>query len=654
MLFRFEDVHKSYGGHDILRGVTCQVNPGEKIGLVGRNGAGKSTMLRLLCGLDQPDRGQIIRATNLSFGLLEQHPHFPPEVTVLEAALSVFSALQAMEREMRQLEHAMAEPGQGSDCLADLLERYSELQHRFEEQGGFTYPARTEEVLLGLGLTREDFSKPAVRLSGGQQGRLHLGMLLLRQPDLLLLDEPTNHLDLRAIEWLEEFLTNYAAAYLVISHDRFFLDRVTTRTIELDRGKTTSYTGGFTEYVAKRDALREIQQRHYEKQQEEIARQEEFIRRNIAGQKTKQAKSRRNLLARMERIEAATVDAPQGNFSMKHVPRSGEWVLTLEDLRVGYGGKAVAGPFNLVVRRGERLGIVGPNGAGKTTLLKTLLGILPPVTGTLRWGTGVKTAYYDQRLESLTLANSIFAELQSVNPSATEFELRSFLARFLFTGDDVFKPIRTLSGGERGRLALAKLIYSRSNVLILDEPTNHLDIPSCEALEMALVQYPGTCLIVSHDRYFLDNVATRLLWLEPGSSRDFDGSYSELWEIRQAEQREAARRAKAAETARPAAQPAETHAQAHAPSPAAPPAAPTGTSPGAKKKPRGKVRPVEAIESDIARAEADLATVSAAMATPEVATDPVRYSEFHQQYEKLTQRLEALYAEWELVAQASA
>ncbi|QUV77846.1 ABC-F family ATP-binding cassette domain-containing protein [Chloracidobacterium thermophilum] len=573
---------------------------------------------------------------------------------MLEAALSVFSALQAMEREMRQLEHAMAEPGQGSDCLADLLERYSELQHRFEEQGGFTYPARTEEVLLGLGLTREDFSKPAVRLSGGQQGRLHLGMLLLRQPDLLLLDEPTNHLDLRAIEWLEEFLTNYAAAYLVISHDRFFLDRVTTRTIELDRGRTTSYTGGFTEYVAKRDALREIQQRHYEKQQEEIARQEEFIRRNIAGQKTKQAKSRRNLLARMERIEAATVDAPQGNFSMKHVPRSGEWVLTLEDLRVGYGGKAVAGPFNLVVRRGERLGIVGPNGAGKTTLLKTLLGILPPVTGTLRWGTGVKTAYYDQRLESLTLANSIFAELQSVNPSATEFELRSFLARFLFTGDDVFKPIRTLSGGERGRLALAKLIYSRSNVLILDEPTNHLDIPSCEALEMALVQYPGTCLIVSHDRYFLDNVATRLLWLEPGSSRDFDGSYSELWEIRQAEQREAARRAKAAETARPAAQPAETHAQAHTPSPAAPPAAPTGTSPGAKKKPRGKVRPVEAIESDIARAEADLATVSAAMATPEVATDPVRYSEFHQQYEKLTQRLEALYAEWELVAQASA
>jgi len=646
MLFRFEEVYKSYGGHEVLQGVTCQVNPGEKVGLIGRNGAGKSTMLRLLCGLDQPDRGQIIRATNLSFALLEQHPQFPPEVTVLEAALSVFSPLQAIEREMRQLEHAMAEPGQPPDHLAALLERYSELQHRFEEQGGFTYQARAEEVLLGLGFTKADFATRAVHLSGGQQGRLHLGMLLLRQPDILLLDEPTNHLDLRAIEWLEEFLTNYAAAYLVISHDRFFLDRVTTRTIELDRGKTTSYTGGFTEYVAKRDALRAIQQRHYEKQQEEIARQEEFIRRNIAGQKSKQAKSRRNLLARMERIEAATVDAPRGNFSMKHVPRSGEWVLTLEDLRVGYEGQAVAGPFNLVVRRGEKLGIVGPNGAGKTTLLKTLLGILPPVTGTLRWGTGVKTAYYDQWLESLTLTNTIFAELQSLNPSATEFELRSFLARFLFTGDDVFKPIRTLSGGERGRLALAKLIYSRSNVLILDEPTNHLDIPSCEALETALVEYPGTCLIVSHDRYFLDNVATRLLWLEPGSSRDFDGSYSELWEIRQAEQREAAQRAKAVEASQPKDRLAE------APNPM--PAVSSGGPAKAKKKPKGKARPVEIIESDIARAEAELATVSAAMSTPEVATDPVRYSECHQQYEKLTKQLEALYAEWELVVEAGA
>ncbi len=634
MLFRFEDVYKSYGSHDILRGVTCQVNAGEKIGLVGRNGAGKSTMLRLLCGLDQPDRGRIARLNNLSLGLLEQHPHFPPDVTVIEAALSVFAELQAMEREMRQLEHDMAEQSADPDRLAQTLERYSELQHRFEERGGFAYPARTEEVLLGLGFAKEDFSKPATRLSGGQQGRLHLGMLLLRQPDILLLDEPTNHLDLRAIEWLESFLTSYEAAYVVISHDRFFLDQVTTRTIELDRGKTLSYEGGFTEYVAKRDALREIQQRHYEKQQEEIARQEEFIRRNIAGQKTKQAKSRRNLLARMERLEAATVDAPQGNFSMKHVPRSGDWVLTLEDLCAGYNGKAVAGPFNLVVRRGEKLGIVGPNGAGKTTLLKTLLGALPPVAGSLRWGNGVKTAYYDQRLESLTLANSIFAELQSLNPAATELELRSFLAQFLFTGDDIFKPIKALSGGERGRLALAKLIYSRSNTLILDEPTNHLDIPSCEALEMALAQYPGTCLIVSHDRYFLDNVATRLLWLEPGGSRDFDGSYSELWEIRQAEQRELARRAKS-------------------PAPAAPNDAPAAEArPKARKKPRGKARPVEDIESDIARVESELAAVSAALATPEVAVDLARYGERHQQYERLARQLEALYAEWALVAEA--
>ncbi len=638
MLFRFDDVHKGYGAHDILEGVTCQVNPGEKIGLIGRNGAGKSTMFKLIMGLETPDTGRIIRATGLSLGLLEQHPHFEPDVTVIDAAQSVFADLQRMEIEMQRIEHEMSDHQGENDLLNELLEQYSELQHAYEERGGFTYHARAEEVLLGLGFTKDDFEKLAVSLSGGQQGRLHLGMLLLKEPDVLLLDEPTNHLDLRAVEWLEEFLLEYKSAYVVISHDRFLLDRVTMRTIELDRGKTQSFEGGFTEYIEKRDALREIQQRHFEKQQEEIEKTKEFIRRNLAGQKTKQAKSRRTLLARMERIEAPTVDRAQGNFTMREVSRTGEQVVIMDDLRVGYDGKPVAGPFNVTFRRAEKIGIVGPNGAGKTTLLKTLLGNLPPIAGDLVWGSGVKTGYYDQRLESLSLDNTIIGELQHGNLHATEVELRSFLAQFLFLGDDVYKQIRTLSGGERGRLALAKLIYSKANVLILDEPTNHLDIASCEALEMAIIRYPGTCVIVSHDRYFLDNVATRLLWLEPGGSRDFDGSYTELWETRQQEQREAARREREAQNPPPPApEPVEVAA------PTAPAPAKKNNAP--KKKKKGRAPGV--IETDIAETEGKIAAVSETMADPAVAADPAKFAEKHAEYETLTAKLEGLYAEWE-------
>ncbi|MBX7221386.1 MAG: ABC-F family ATP-binding cassette domain-containing protein [Blastocatellia bacterium] len=629
MLFRFDDVHKSYGATEVLRGVTFQVNPGEKVGLVGRNGAGKSTLFKLLCRVEAPDTGQVIRVSGLSIGLLEQHPHFPEAVTIVEAARSVFTRLHAIEADMQRLEHEMAEHAEENDYLAGILETYSELQHEFEVQGGFTYRARVEEVLMGLGFKKDDFATPVQNLSGGQQGRLHLAMLLLKEPDVLLLDEPTNHLDLRAVEWLEEFLRAYKSAYVVISHDRYLLDRVTERTVEIDRGVTTSYTGSFSEYLVKRDAEREIQQRHYENQQEEIARVEEFIRRNLAGQKTKQAKSRRNQLERMERVEAAVTEAGASNFSLKKVVRTGDNVLIVEDLAVGYDGKALVEPMQFTVYRGDRLGIIGGNGAGKTTFLKTVLGNLEPVDGDLRWGTNTQVGYYDQRLEGLTLANTVMGELQSEHPGVTEGELRSFLARFLFRGDDIYKEVRVLSGGERGRLALAKLIYSRANVLTLDEPTNHLDIASCEALEAALDEYNGTCLIVSHDRYFLDNVATRILFLENGTWRIFDGSYTELWEARQAEKDSARQAEIEAEKERKAKeQPVVEAKRAAAP----------------KKK---KLRKPEAVEADIAEAETDLEEVSAAMSTPEVATSPELLAEYNTRYEALTARIEELFAEWE-------
>lgn len=654
MLFRLSDVYKSYGSRDILRGASLQINPGEHVGLVGRNGAGKTTIFRLIKGEETPDQGDVVRAKNLRLGLLAQHVHFEPGSTVHESALAAFGHLQRIEHEMHELEHRMADAA--SDDLEAVLERYSELQHEFEREGGFEYAAKAESILQGLGFDRETWSLETEKLSGGQQNRLGLVRLLLAEPDVLLLDEPTNHLDVTAVEWLEEFLQTYAASYVIISHDRYFLDRVSKRIIELENGRAASYTGNYSAFLVEREERREAQQRAYENQQHLIAKTEEFIRRNLAGQKTKQAKSRRTMLQKMERVESVRADQSSGDFRLQSIERAGTQVLTVQDAAVGYPDTMLARDITFTLRRGEALGIIGPNGSGKTTFVKTVLGKLPLLAGELRWGTKVQIGYYAQQLDDLDDRNEIIMELRRVAPStATAGELRGFLAKFLFTGDDVYKHVRDLSGGEKGRLVLAKLIYSRVNVLVLDEPTNHLDIPSRESLEEALDAYEGTIITISHDRYFLDRIATQILALhgDGAAGEHYDGDYTQYhdWKaaLRSAKKDEAA---KQSSNAAPRA--VEKQSQIKKQAERLPTAAKNKASHKNAKGKQGRVRDSGAIETEISEAETQLSALAEQMAEPNATRDPVRLAVLQENYRQADERLRKLYEEWDQVATEAA
>ena len=661
MLFRLSDVQKSYGTHDILRGVSLQINPGEHVGLVGRNGAGKTTIFRLVSGEESPDEGEVVRARGVRLGLLSQHVHFDSGTTVHESALAAFGRLQQIEHEMHELEHVMAEAGAD---LEKVLERYSDLQHEFEHEGGFEYAAKAEAILQGLGFDREQWSLETEKLSGGQQNRLGLARLLLAEPDVLLLDEPTNHLDVTAVEWLEEFLQSYPSAYVIISHDRYFLDRACRRIVELENGRASSYTGNYSAYLVEREERREAQQRAYENQRQLIEKTEEFIRRNLAGQKTKQAKSRRTMLAKLERVEAVRVDRSSGDFRLQSIERTGNHVLMVDEAVIGYPDKMLARDISFILRRGECLGIIGPNGSGKTTFLKTILKKTPALAGEVRWGTKVQIGYYAQQLDDLDDRNEIIMELRRVAPSsATAGELRSFLAKFLFTGDDVYKKVGDLSGGEKGRLALAKLIYSRVNVLVLDEPTNHLDIPSREALEEALDAYEGTILTISHDRYFLDRVATQILALDGnGLAEHYDGDYTQYHDWRAA--RLASGKSEANKPAsnlvsvdlvsptslkREAAgvdvQVVESRAKEKK-------NAATNKTAGVKviKKKKATTQMAELLEVEITQTEKTLKGISEQMGEPKAAREAGRLKQLKDQYRETEAKLQSLYEEWDKVA----
>jgi ATP-binding cassette, subfamily F, member 3 len=630
MLFRLSNVWKSYGGTEILKGVSFQVNPSEKVGLVGRNGAGKTTVFRMIIGQESPDSGEVVKINGLRLGLLDQHVDFARGETVHTAALSAFKEIHDIEAEMRRLEKQME-----TDHTEPTLNRYADLQTAFEQADGFSYAARAEAVLLGLGFSQDLWGDDAGTLSGGQKNRLGMARLLLSGSDVLLLDEPTNHLDVNAVEWLEEFLKEYPKSYVVISHDRYFLDRTSNRVIEMDRGVAVTYKGNYTQYLEERELRREQQLREYENQQSLINKTEEFIRRNLEGQKTKQAKSRRTLLARMERIEAVQSERSGGNFGLRKVERTGNNVLTVEELVIGYRDKQIASDLTFSLHRGEALGIIGGNGTGKTTLLKTVLGSLAPLSGLIQWGTKTDIGYYAQNLEDLDPRNEVIQELRRVAPGADNGTLRGFLAKFLFTGEDVFKPVSALSGGEKGRLALAKLIYSRKNVLVLDEPTNHLDIPSRESLENALGEYDGTIIVVSHDRFFLDEIASQMLAFEDdGTVTSFSGNYTQYHEWREQQ-----RSAKPAQTRRPVALSLTNSVKAAA------------IESNLSKNQRNQFeKRLKALEIEMPKLEAEAATLTNDISRPEIASDYPRLAELTDKLRAVETQIEDRYAEWEAIS----
>jgi ATP-binding cassette, subfamily F, member 3 len=632
MLFRLSEATKSYGGTEILRGVSFQVNPGEKVGLVGRNGAGKTTVFRLITGQEAADSGGVFKANNLNLGLLDQHVDFGTAETVHTAALSAFKEIHDIEAEMRSLEKTME-----TDHSDEVLNRYAELQIAFEQADGFTYAARAEAILQGLGFSKEMWEQNTSTLSGGQKNRLGMARLLLSKADVLLLDEPTNHLDVGAVEWLENFLAEYDGSYVIISHDRYFLDRTTNRIIEIENGRAVTYTGNYSAFLVERELRREQQQREYENQQAFINKTQEFIRRNLEGQKTKQAKSRRTLLQRMDRLDAVATEKHGGSFGLKKVERTGNNVLTLEDLSIGYRDKYLAKGVNLSLHRGETLGIIGGNGTGKTTMLKTILGELPALGGEIRWGTKANFGYYAQNLEELEPRNDVINELRRVAPMADNGTLRSFLARFLFLGEDVFKLVGDLSGGEKGRLALAKLIYSRKNVLILDEPTNHLDIPARESLEAALSEYDGTIVTVSHDRFFLDKVATQILAFSDEGVEVFNGNYSEYHDWNQFELRNnnSSRDSGASEVV---GGPVEMTS--------------TESKPRLSKNQLDRLQKrIGEIEASIPELESRLERLSSQLSSPNAATGFQRAGELTDQISAVQSQIDALYSEWNTLAE---
>jgi ATP-binding cassette, subfamily F, member 3 len=517
VVVQLNGVSKSFGAHDVLRDVSFQINPSEKIGLIGSNGAGKSTLLKIISRVHEPDTGFVTRKSGLQIGTLEQIPDFHEGASVLEEGLRSSAHLIASENEMRELERAIA-----SEANADVLDRYSSLQHEFELKGGYSYRARTESALLGVGFSKEALNRPSRTLSGGEKNRLALAKLLLSNTELLLLDEPTNHLDIRSIEWLEKFLRETDKTLVLVSHDRFFLDRVATRIIEVTAGRIQDYAGNYSTYLKERSLRLARQEKEWQLQKEWIEKQEDYIRKNIAGQKTKQAQSRRKLLARVKPIEKPATLSARVKFRFLPVERSGRHIVTARELAIGYHEAPLVRQIEFAVERGQRWAILGGNGTGKTTLLRTLTGARSPLEGELEWNEALDVGYYDQQLEDLNRASTVLEEMREMDLSATDGELRSYLAQFLFSDDDVFKTVEALSGGEKSRLMLAKIIYARPQLLALDEPTNHLDIAAREALEAALGEYPGTILFVTHDRYLVQKIATNLLYIENGRAFTFD------------------------------------------------------------------------------------------------------------------------------------
>jgi ATP-binding cassette subfamily F protein 3 len=545
-IVKLDHVSKYYGANLVLDDICWQVSADDRIGLIGDNGTGKTTLFKIMTGEITHYKGNVERAKRSGIGHLHQEAEYNSEMKLRDAIrTAAFSHMYELEARMRELAEEMVQV-EDDDDMEEILNDYARLQERHEAHGGYDYEHRIDAILGGLGFTHDDFDLPVGVLSGGQKSRAALAQLLLEEPDLLLLDEPTNHLDLEGTEWLESFInSDYKGAVVVVSHDRYFLDKVVTKVAELQNHKLGEYSGNYTQYIYLKEQNLLTQQRRYIQQQEEIERDKDFIRRYHAGQRSREAKGREKKLERMELIEKPQLHNKTIKLEFKTDIRGGDDVLLLRNVSKKYNDKVLFENLDLDIYRQDRVGIIGPNGVGKTTLLRLIMGLEKPTTGTVKLGANLRVGYYDQEHAGLNLNNSVLDEIWELRPDDTQGEVRSYLGRFLFSDDEVFKTIQDLSGGEQSRVALAKLLLGNANFLILDEPTNHLDISSKEVLEEALLEYPSTALIVSHDRYFLDKIVNKIVFMETSNTRLWTGNYTDYQEWKLEKKRE--EEAKAAE-----------------------------------------------------------------------------------------------------------
>lgn len=636
MILACQNIEKSFDGVTILQDASFHIEEREKAALVGINGAGKSTLFRIIVGELSPDNGQVILAKGKTLGYLAQHQEMENELTIYDCLLQVKQHILDMEIRMREMEAEMKHTT--GEALTKLMDSYSRLTHEFEMENGYAYKSELTGVLKGLGFQEEDFQKQVSTLSGGQKTRVALGRLLLSKPDIILLDEPTNHLDMDSIAWLETYLLNYPGAVFIVSHDRYFLDKVATKIVEIDNGKVSTFAGNYSAYSEKKALLRKAAYQAYLNQQQEIKHQEEVIAKLKSFNREKsirRAESREKMLDKMEVLEKPVEIDSSMKITLKPRITSGNDVLTVEGLGKSFPPLTLFEDLNFSVKRGERVAIIGNNGTGKTTILKILNEIVPPDTGCFHLGSKVHIGYYDQEHHVLHNEKTIFEEISDDFPKLTNTEIRNLLAAFLFTGDDVFKPIQALSGGEKGRVSLAKLMLSEANFLILDEPTNHLDITSKEILEEALSNYEGTVLYVSHDRYFINKTATRILDLTNQKLVNYIGNYDyylekkeELTQIYAPDIQEEAVEMKTSAVKLDWKQQKEEQARL-----------------------RKKENDLKKTEAMIEELETRDSEIDEEMAKPEVATNVAECVRLSKEKAEIAQKLEELYEKWEALAE---
>ncbi|MER2131683.1 MAG: ABC-F family ATP-binding cassette domain-containing protein [Carnobacterium inhibens] len=637
ILLQAQHVARYFGADVLFENIYLEVQEHSRIALVGRNGTGKSTLLKMIADIEQPDAGKIVKGKQVSIGYLAQNTGLASERTIWDEMLTVFELVIQLEKDMRSIEQQLGDPDLLSDeeLYTATLNRYDHIQHRFREENGFGYQSEIRSVLHGFRFYEEDYTKQISQLSGGQKTRLALAKLLLEKKDLLILDEPTNHLDIETLSWLETYLQSYTGALLIVSHDRYFLDKVVNEVYEISRQKITHYKGNYSKYLNLKAARLEQEWKEFEKQQGEIAKLEDFVNRNLVrASTTKRAQSRRKQLEKMDRIDKPQGDEKSARFSFKTEKESGNVVLTLSNGAIGYDGTILSRPVELDVRKYDSIALVGPNGIGKSTLLKSLIDQLPLIQGEKHLGTNVSLGYYDQEQSDLNSTKSVLAELWDEHPTTPEKDIRSILGSFLFSGEDVEKSVSSLSGGEKARLALAKLAMNKNNFLMLDEPTNHLDIDSKEVLENALIDFDGTLLFVSHDRYFINRIATTIIELSEEGSTLYLGDYDYYLE-KKAEQEELRLLA-------------ETESAEKTKDESVPTVkASREINKEEQKLLRQLTRRIEVIEKEMEEVETIITQCETQLIDPEVFGDHVHVQELNEEITGAQERLDNLVSEWE-------